>query len=156
MPSQQVWLYQGEKYNIKIIPIIMHIIYAILYISPKNMGQRFLYIPNNVTSSSKTRSNGHPKMPQMNHFECMNYKAKQVWTNRHNIPLTPRGVDGILWYFSCESCRWQLGMRDTGGAGIAQWLEQGLLFKRSLVWVAAAAAAVGEFSSPGSTLCADS
>ena len=50
----------------------------------------------------------------------------------------------------------------TWGAGIAQWLERGqlngksagLVIERSRVRIPAGAA--GEFSSPGSTFCADS
>ena len=40
------------------------------------------------------------------------------------------------------------------GAGIAQWLEHGLVIERSRVRIPAGTA--GEFSSPGSTFCADS
>ena len=40
------------------------------------------------------------------------------------------------------------------GAGIAQWLDTGLVIERSRVRIPAGTA--GEFSSPGSTFCADS
>ena len=66
-------------------------------------------------------------------------------------------------FHTVHSLRWITDIFDDGkgsqevglaGAGIAQWLERGLVIERSRVRIPAGTA--GEFSSPGSTFCADS